>query len=66
MLAGGDSFTTGIMESYFFTCENFQSTLEEYMDINPAIENVMIQDSKRLPQVEQPLEFIRQAEIFLN
>lgn len=33
MLAGGDSFTTGIMESYFFTCENFQSTLEEYMDI---------------------------------
>ena len=40
--------------------------IEEYMDINPAIENVMIQDSKRLPQVEQPLEFIRQAEIFLN
>lgn len=33
MLAGGDSFTTGIMESYFFTCENFQSTFEEYMDI---------------------------------
>lgn len=45
---------------------NNNDVIEEYMDINPAIENVMIQDSKRLPQVEQPLEFIRQAEIFLN
>lgn len=45
---------------------NNNDVIEEYMDINPAIENVMIQDSKRLPQVEQPLEFVRQAEIFLN
>lgn len=41
-------------------------TIEEYIAINPAIENVMIQDSKELPQLEQPIEFIRQAEIFLN
>lgn len=45
---------------------NNNNVIDEYIKINPAIENVMIQDSKKLPQVEQPLEFVRQTEIFLN
>ena len=45
---------------------NNNDVIDEYMHINPAIENVMIQDAKKLPQVEQPAEFVRQAEIFLN
>ncbi len=45
---------------------NNNYVIDEYMHINPAIENVMIQDAKKLPQVEQPAEFVRQAEIFLN
>lgn len=42
-----------------------EQTIDEYMDINPAIETIKIQDSKVLPQLEQPVEFARQAEIFL-
>lgn len=42
-----------------------EDTIMEYTEINPAIENIMIQDSKKLPQLEQPVEFARQAEIFL-
>ena len=45
---------------------NNNDVIDEYIHINPAIENVMIQDAKKLPQVEQPTEFVRQAEIFLN
>ena len=45
---------------------NNNNVIDEYIKLNPAIENVMIQDSKKLPQVEQPLEFVRQTEIFLN
>ena len=45
---------------------NNNDVIDEYIHINPAIENVMIQDAKKLPQVEQPAEFVRQAEIFLN
>ena len=44
----------------------YKRQIDEYIHINPAIENVMIQDAKKLPQVEQPAEFVRQAEIFLN
>lgn len=44
---------------------NNNDVIDEYIHINPAIENVMIQDAKKLPQVEQPTEFVRQAEIFL-
>lgn len=40
--------------------------ISEYISVNPAIEVYKIQDAKKLPQVEQPAEFIRQAEIFLN
>ena len=47
-----------------YKCNN--DVIDEYIHINPAIENVMIQDAKKLPQVEQPAEFVRQAEIFLN
>lgn len=43
-----------------------QETIDEYLSINPAIEVYKIQDSKNLPHVEQPAEFVRQAEIFLN
>jgi len=45
---------------------NNNNVIDAYIKLNPAIENVMIQDSKKLPQVEQPLEFVRQTEIFLN
>ena len=34
---------------------NNNDVIDEYMHINPAIENVMIQDAKKLPQVEQPM-----------
>lgn len=41
------------------------SVIEEYLNLNPAIEVYKIQDSKELPQIEQPIEFVRQADIFL-
>lgn len=42
------------------------SSLEEYVSLNPAIETITVNDAKKLPQVEQPKEFMKQVEIFLS
>ncbi|MDO5381546.1 MAG: alpha/beta fold hydrolase [Eubacteriales bacterium] len=46
--------------------EDKTSSVEEYVSLNSAIETITINDAKKLPQVEQPKEFTKQAEIFLT
>ena len=52
---------------YIITGENSKDTsVSEYLYLNPAIEVVEIKNSKNLPQIEQPVEFAKQADIFLD
>lgn len=52
---------------YIITGENSKDTsVSEYLYLNPAIEVVEIKNSKKLPQIEQPVEFAKQADIFLD
>lgn len=46
--------------------ETKEYAASEYIALNPAIEVVDIEDSGKLPQVEQPIEFVNQADIFLD
>ena len=39
--------------------------IEDYIEINPAIEAITLNKSKHLPQLEVPHEFINQLNIFL-
>lgn len=52
---------------YIITGENSKDTsVSEYLYLNPAIEVVEIKNSNKLPQIEQPVEFAKQADIFLD
>ena len=42
------------------------SIVNEYTSINPSIEAVTIGNAKHLPQIEQPKDFIKQLNLFLN
>ena len=42
------------------------NTLEEYKTYNPAIESVLIPDTKHLPQLESPAAFYEICETFLG
>lgn len=42
------------------------SVIKEYTDLNPAIETYMIKNSKYLPQIEQPEEFVNTINIYIN
>ena len=37
-----------------------------YKSLNPAIESVTIENAKHYPQIEQPLKFIKNIDIFLS
>ena len=43
-----------------------ENTLEEYKTYNPAIESVLIPDTKHLPQLESPVAFYEICETFLG
>ena len=43
-----------------------ENTLEEYKTYNPAIESVLIPDTKHLPQLESPAAFYEICETFLG
>ncbi|WP_027437913.1 alpha/beta fold hydrolase [Lachnospira multipara] len=45
--------------------DNNTRILEEYTTANNAIETFSIPNSKKLPQIEEPEEFVKQVEIFL-
>lgn len=45
--------------------DNNANVIEEYTDLNPAIETYFIPNAKKLPQVEEPEEFAKQVDIFL-
>jgi len=45
--------------------DNNHCVVDEYVNINNAIETYEIPNSKKLPQVEEPEEFVQQVEIFL-
>lgn len=47
-------------------CTNIQSIIKEYTDLNPAIETYLIKNSKFLPQIEQPEEFVNTINIYVN
>ena len=53
---------------YIITGELDNNTyiIDEYVNINNAIETYAIPNSKKLPQVEEPEEFVKQVEIFLE
>lgn len=40
--------------------------IEEYLSCNSAIETIEIDDSKHLPQIEEPEEFIKQIRLFTS
>lgn len=46
--------------------DDMESTLEEYKTYNPAIESVLIPDTKHLPQLESPAAFYEICETFLG
>ena len=43
-----------------------EKILEEYKNYNPAIESIMIPDTKHLPQLEAPAAFHEMCETFLE
>ncbi len=45
-------------------CDNIQSIMSEYAEINPAIEIDYIEDSKMLPHMENPSDIYRTMKIF--
>ena len=45
--------------------EGIQETIEMYQSINPAIESTVIPDTRHLPQMEAPGEFLEQLSIYL-
>lgn len=53
-LLGGDHLT------------GMEEILEEYKNYNPAIESIMIPDTKHLPQLEAPAAFHEMCETFLE
>ena len=57
----GRSFPT-LLPNFF----SKDTSVSEYLYLNPAIEVVEIKNSKNLPQIEQPVEFAKQADIFLD
>ena len=40
--------------------------ISEYLDLNPAIETIEINNSKHLPQIEEPEEFVKQLRLFAS
>ena len=46
--------------------DDMESTLEEYKTYNPAIESVLIPNTKHLPQLESPVAFYEICETFLG
>ena len=46
--------------------DDMENTLEEYKTYNPAIESVLIPDTKHLPQLESPVAFYEICETFLG
>lgn len=46
-------------------CKGIQEVIETYQDINPAIESVIIPDTKLLPQFESPEALYAHLKIFL-
>lgn len=43
-----------------------QNTIQKYIEQNNSIESTIISKSKHLPQLENPKEFVKQCNIFLN
>ena len=43
---------------------NGKSIMKEYLTDNPAIETAIINESKHIPQIENPEEFLEQILIF--
>ena len=46
--------------------DDMENTLEEYKTYNPAVESVLIPDTKHLPQLEAPAAFYEMCETFLE
>lgn len=46
--------------------KNISEIFMEYQEFNPAIETVMINNSKHFPQIEQPKEFINAIKTYMN
>lgn len=46
--------------------KNISEIFMEYQEFNPAIETVMINNSKHFPQIEQPKEFLNAIKTYMN
>ena len=46
--------------------EYIQDTIQSYQRMNPAIEAVLVEDTKHLPQLESPDEFLKQISVYIN
>lgn len=46
--------------------EYIQDTIRAYKSMNPAIESVMIENTKHLPQLESPEEFLKEISVYIN
>lgn len=46
--------------------KNISEIFMEYQEFNPAIETVMINNSKHFPQIEQPKEFMNAIKTYMN
>ena len=46
--------------------QGINEIIEEYTSLNPAIETYLINNSKHLPQIEQPEEFVNAVNIYLS
>ncbi|MCQ2509483.1 MAG: alpha/beta fold hydrolase [Lachnospiraceae bacterium] len=46
--------------------EYIQDTIQSYQRMNPAIESVLVEDTKHLPQLESPDEFLKQISVYIN
>lgn len=46
--------------------EYIQDTIQAYQRMNPAIEAVLTRDTKHLPQLESPEEFLKQISVYIN
>lgn len=46
--------------------EYIQDTIQSYQRMNPAIEAVLVEDTKHLPQLESPEEFLKQISVYIN
>lgn len=46
--------------------EYIQDTIHAYQRMNPAIESLIIENAKHLPQLEAPEEFMKQISVYIN